>query len=71
MLFYFDPLLVLKPLSPICLESKKDKGKEKIVEGGFASKPLGNSLNVDVPLVLFLKLLIYCFFYAALLTLSR
>jgi len=43
MLFYFDPLLVLKPLSPICLESKKDKGQEKLVEGGFASKPLGNS----------------------------
>jgi hypothetical protein len=62
MLFYFDPLLVLKPLSPICLESKKDKGKEKIVEGGFASKPLGNSLNVDVPLVLFLKLLILLLF---------
>jgi hypothetical protein len=37
------------------MESKKDKGKEKIVEGGFA--PLGNSLDVDVPLILFLKLL--------------
>jgi hypothetical protein len=55
MLFYFDPLLVPEPLSSICMESKKDKGKEKIVEGGFA--PLGNSLDVDVPLILFLKLL--------------
>jgi hypothetical protein len=39
------------------MESKKDKGEEKIVEGGFASKPLGNSLDVDVLLILFLKLL--------------
>ncbi|XP_059440839.1 E3 ubiquitin-protein ligase UPL1 isoform X2 [Corylus avellana] len=57
MLFYFDPVLVPEPLSPICIESKKDKGKEKIVEGGFASKPLGNSLDGDVPLILLLKLL--------------
>ena len=57
MLFYFDPVLVPEPLSPICMESKKDKGKEKIVEAGFASKPLGSSLDGDVPLILFLKLL--------------
>lgn len=57
MLFYFDPSLVPEPLSPICMESKKDKGKEKIVEGGLSSKPLGNSLDGDVPLILLLKLL--------------
>ncbi|KAK4575710.1 hypothetical protein RGQ29_026607 [Quercus rubra] len=57
MLFYFDPSLVPEPLSPICMETKKDKGKEKIVEGGLSPKLLGNSLDGDVPLILFLKLL--------------
>lgn len=57
MLFYFDPSLVPEPLSPMCMETKKDKGKEKIVEGGLSPKLLGNSLDGDVPLILFLKLL--------------
>lgn len=57
MLFYFDPLMVPENLSPVGMENKKEKGKEKIAEGGFASEPLGNSLDGDVPLILFLKLL--------------
>lgn len=56
-LFYFDPSLVPEPLSPTCMEVKKDKGKEKIVEGGLPSISLGNSLDGDIPLILFLKLL--------------
>ncbi|KAG7953992.1 hypothetical protein I3843_12G138000 [Carya illinoinensis] len=55
-LFYFDPSLVPESLSPICMEAKKDKGKEKIVEG-LSSIPLGSSLDGDIPLILFLKLL--------------
>ncbi|XP_040986368.1 E3 ubiquitin-protein ligase UPL1-like isoform X1 [Juglans microcarpa x Juglans regia] len=56
MLFYFDPSLVPEHLSPICTEAKKDKGKEKIVEG-LSSMPLWSSLDGDTPLILFLKLL--------------
>lgn len=55
-LFYFDPLLVPDSFSPKYSETKKDKGKEKIVEGA-SSNPLGNSQKGDVPLILFLKLL--------------
>ncbi|KAK8527091.1 hypothetical protein V6N13_084961 [Hibiscus sabdariffa] len=55
MLFHYDPSILSKPLSPKNLETKKDKGKEKIMDGD-ASKPLGNSQG-DIPLILFLKLL--------------
>jgi E3 ubiquitin-protein ligase HUWE1 len=55
MLFYFDPSIVLEPLSPKYLETKIDKGKEKIGDGDNSLKPLGNTDNV--PLILFLKLL--------------
>ncbi|CAK9145061.1 unnamed protein product [Ilex paraguariensis] len=39
------------------LETKKDKGKEKIVELGYSSDSLGGSRKGDVPVILFLKLL--------------
>ncbi|KAI5571220.1 hypothetical protein BDE02_11G079400 [Populus trichocarpa] len=55
MLFYFDPSIVLEPLSPKYLETKIDKGKEKIGDGDNSLKPLGDTDNV--PLILFLKLL--------------
>lgn len=38
------------------LETKRDKGKEKIV-GGDSSNPSRSSNKRDIPLVLFLKLL--------------
>ncbi|XP_037491239.1 E3 ubiquitin-protein ligase UPL1 isoform X2 [Jatropha curcas] len=55
MLLYLDPSIVPEHLSPKYLETKMDKGKEKIEDEGDPSKPL---VNVDhVPLILFLKLL--------------
>ncbi|XP_022716730.1 E3 ubiquitin-protein ligase UPL1-like isoform X2 [Durio zibethinus] len=56
MLFHYDPSILSEPLIPENSETKKDKGKEKIMDG-VLSKPLGNSQEVDVPLILFLKLL--------------
>ncbi|KAI5605065.1 hypothetical protein POPTR_001G368600v4 [Populus trichocarpa] len=55
MLFYLDPSIVSEPLSPKYLETKMDKGKEKIDDGGDSLKPLGDT--DDIPLILFLKLL--------------
>ncbi|CAK7324495.1 unnamed protein product [Dovyalis caffra] len=55
MLFYLDPSIVPEPRSPKYLETKMDKGKEKINDGGDSLKPLGDT--DDVPLILFLKLL--------------
>ncbi|BFG33550.1 hypothetical protein CerSpe_198240 [Prunus speciosa] len=57
MLFYFDFSGVPEPLSSIHMETKKDKGKEKMGEGGYSSKISGNTQDVNVPLILFLKLL--------------
>lgn len=57
MLFYFDPSNVPEALSAINVETKKDKGKEIIEEGRFSSKPLENTQDGDIPLILFLKLL--------------
>lgn len=57
MLFYFDFSGAHEPLSPINIETKKDKGKEKVGEGGFSSKSSGNTQDGDIPLILFLKLL--------------
>ncbi|KAK9941207.1 hypothetical protein M0R45_017826 [Rubus argutus] len=57
MLFYFDFSGVPQPLRPLNIDTKKDKGKEKIGEGGFSSKPSDNTQDGDVPLILFLKLL--------------
>ncbi|XVE80553.1 hypothetical protein DITRI_Ditri14bG0149300 [Diplodiscus trichospermus] len=56
MLFRYDPSILLEPLSPKNSETKKDKGKEKIIDGS-ASKPFGNSQEGIVPLILFFKLL--------------
>ncbi|XP_021641769.2 E3 ubiquitin-protein ligase UPL1 isoform X2 [Hevea brasiliensis] len=55
MMVYLDPSIVPEHLGPKYLESKMDKGKEKIESGGDASKSLVNA--DDVPLILFLKLL--------------
>ncbi|XVE50857.1 hypothetical protein DITRI_Ditri01bG0197700 [Diplodiscus trichospermus] len=56
MLFHYDPSILSEPLRPKNSESKKDKGKEKIMDG-VASQPLGNSPEGDDPVILFLKLL--------------
>ncbi|XVF70904.1 hypothetical protein PTKIN_Ptkin11bG0199900 [Pterospermum kingtungense] len=56
MLFHYGPSIVSEPLSPKNSETKKDKGKEKIMDEDV-SRPLGNSQEGDVPLILFLKLL--------------
>ncbi|XWS11367.1 hypothetical protein CRYUN_Cryun38cG0078100 [Craigia yunnanensis] len=56
MLFHYDPSILSEPLSPKNSETKKDKGKEKIMDGD-ASKPLGNPWEGHVPVILFLKLL--------------
>ncbi|KAL6999108.1 E3 ubiquitin-protein ligase upl1 [Sarracenia purpurea var. burkii] len=56
-LFHFDPSLVPEYLNPRHSQVKKDKGKEKIGEGGDLLNFLGSFQTVDVPLVLFLKLL--------------
>ncbi|KAM7466704.1 hypothetical protein LguiB_014266 [Lonicera macranthoides] len=55
-LFYFDPLLIPESSNPNFLETKKDKGKEKIVEGDL-SNPVQCHHEGDVPLILLLKLL--------------
>ena len=55
-LFYFDPLLIPESSNPNFLETKKDKGKEKIVEGDL-SNPVQSHHEGDVPLILLLKLL--------------
>ncbi|KAJ4975986.1 hypothetical protein NE237_001092 [Protea cynaroides] len=56
-LFYFDPSLIPETPSPKDSEAKKEKGKEKIVEGMDASNELETSKKGDIPLILFLKLL--------------
>lgn len=57
MLFYFDQSSLMEVTSARQLESKKDKGKEKITDGGAQSDLSGNSQERDIPLILFLKLL--------------
>ncbi|MCD7456032.1 E3 ubiquitin- protein ligase upl1 [Datura stramonium] len=55
LLFYFEPLI--PEWSDVkCSDTKRDKGKEKIV-GGDSSNPFINSNKRDIPLVLLLKLL--------------
>ncbi|CAK9145116.1 unnamed protein product [Ilex paraguariensis] len=56
-LFYFDPSLIPESSNQKYLETKKGKGKEKIVELGYSSDSLGGSRKGDVPVILFLKLL--------------
>lgn len=55
-LFYFNPSLGLESSSPKYSDTKKDKGKEKVLEGA-SSNSSGNPQKGDVPLILFLKLL--------------
>ncbi|GLT57481.1 hypothetical protein SLA2020_304490 [Shorea laevis] len=62
MLFYFNPSTPLEVTSASYLETKKDKGKEKILDGEAESKVSGNSQEGDIPLILFLKLLNRPFF---------
>ena len=50
MLFFFDQSIISQALSAANMENKKDKGKEKIEEGGVTQ-------DGDIPLILFLKLL--------------
>ncbi|GKV14839.1 hypothetical protein SLEP1_g25650 [Rubroshorea leprosula] len=57
MLFHFDPLTLPEVTNVQCLDTKKDKGKEKILDGGAESKLSTDSQERDIPLVLFLKLL--------------
>ncbi|GKV44584.1 hypothetical protein SLEP1_g51748 [Rubroshorea leprosula] len=57
MLFYFNPSTPLEVTSASYLETKKDKGKEKILDGEAESNVSGNSQEGDIPLMLFLKLL--------------
>lgn len=57
MLFYFDHSNIPEALSAINVGTKKDKGKEIIEEGSLSSKPLGNTQDGDIPLIVLLKLL--------------
>ncbi|KAK4341923.1 hypothetical protein RND71_037739 [Anisodus tanguticus] len=56
LLFYFELSLIPEWSDVKCLETKGDKGKEKMV-GGDSSNPFRSSNKRDIPLVLFLKLL--------------
>lgn len=53
-LFYFDPSHLSESLALNYYEAKKDKGKEKIMEGAASSE---NVQEEDISLVVFLKLL--------------
>ncbi|CAN4103909.1 unnamed protein product [Withania somnifera] len=64
LLFYFELSLIPEWSDVKCLETKRDKGKEKIV-GGNSSNPFRSSNKSDIPLVLFLKLLKQPLFCAA------
>ncbi|KAJ4829060.1 E3 ubiquitin- protein ligase upl1 [Turnera subulata] len=55
MLFFLDPSILTESPSPKKLETKRDKGKEKIEDGGGSLTPLQDVDNI--PLILFLKLL--------------
>ncbi|KAM3302623.1 E3 ubiquitin-protein ligase UPL1 [Capsicum chacoense] len=57
LLFYFDLSLIPEWSDVKCLETKRDKGKEKIVGGDSSVVPFGSSNKRDIPLILFLKLL--------------
>lgn len=56
-LFYFDIPSAPESLSPVHLETKKERGKEKIIDGMTTLDQPDISLNRDIPLILFLKLL--------------
>lgn len=56
LLFYFDSSLVPESLNLKSHDRKNDKGKEKVVEGGEISRPIGSEGD-DIPILLFVKLL--------------
>lgn len=56
MLFRFDQSIIPESSSPF-RETMKEKGKEKVTEGESSIKSSGSLLAMDVPLILFLKLL--------------
>lgn len=55
LLFYFDSSLVPESVNLNWHDKKNDKGKEKVVEGGEISHPVGS--ECDIPILLFVKLL--------------
>ncbi|GJV31724.1 hypothetical protein Tco_1392124 [Tanacetum coccineum] len=55
LLFYFDSSLVPESLNSSYHDKKNDKGKEKVIEGGEISQPVGS--EGDIPILLFVKLL--------------
>ncbi|GJZ04604.1 hypothetical protein Tco_0537879 [Tanacetum coccineum] len=54
-LFYFDSSLVPESLNFNYHDKKNDKGKEKVIEGGEISQPVGS--EGDIPILSFVKLL--------------
>lgn len=56
LLFFFESSLIPESSSMTCSETKKCKGKEKMLEGD-QSNAVGCSVKGDIPLILFLKLL--------------
>ncbi|OVA20116.1 Ubiquitin-associated domain/translation elongation factor EF-Ts [Macleaya cordata] len=56
-LFYFDPPSIPDSPTSIHSEPKKEKGKEKILEGTASPNPPETSRKGDIPLILLLKLL--------------
>lgn len=56
MLFHFDQSIIPESSSPF-RETMKEKGKEKVIEGEPSTKSSGSLQALDVPLILFLKLL--------------
>ncbi|KAI3769136.1 hypothetical protein L6452_00236 [Arctium lappa] len=56
-LFYFDTSHFLESLNPRYHDKKNNKGKEKVIEGCEMVYPAGLSIESDVPILLFVKLL--------------
>lgn len=56
LLFFFESSLIPESSSMECSETKKGKGKEKMLEGD-QSNAVGCFVKGDIPLILFLKLL--------------
>lgn len=55
-LFYFDSSCVLESMKPKFCNNKNDKGKRKVVDVEMLN-PIGLSMNCNVPILLFTKLL--------------
>lgn len=56
LLFFFESSLIPESSSMKCSQTKKGKGKEKVLEGDQSST-VGCFVKGDIPLILFLKLL--------------